>query len=143
MAARIIDQPGSSHYFDRGFITYSNVAKIQMLDISPLGLRKYGAVSPQTAQKMAEGAIQKSQADFSVSITGIAGPEGGSAEKPVGTVYFAFASKTKKTKTTCMLFSGTRAEIREQATNTALTDLADYISSPLKTDYSGVSLKPS
>jgi len=82
---------GSSAWFDRGFVTYSNAAKIDMLGVSERSLAEHGAVSEQVALEMACGALQRSQADCALSITGIAGPSGGTAQKPVGTVCFGWA----------------------------------------------------
>jgi nicotinamide-nucleotide amidase len=93
VAGALTDIAGSSDVFDRGFVTYSNDAKQQMLGVSSDTLRDYGAVSRQTAEEMARGAIAHSNADVAVAITGIAGPTGGSADKPVGLVYFAAASR--------------------------------------------------
>lgn len=85
--------PGSSVVFDRGFVTYSNEAKIEMLGIDPAALERHGAVSAEIAAQMARGALMRSRADFAVSITGVAGPGGGSAEKPVGLVHFGLARR--------------------------------------------------
>jgi nicotinamide-nucleotide amidase len=115
--------PGSSTWFDRGFITYSNAAKIAMLGLSPLTLESSGAVSSATAQEMAVGALRHSNATISIAITGIAGPEGGSDTKPVGTVWIACAQTNKPTQTQLSTFPGDRQLIREQAIETALAYL--------------------
>ncbi|MBW8636940.1 CinA family protein [Hoeflea sp. WL0058] len=94
IAAAITDVSGSSAVFDRGFITYSNQAKQDMLGVSEATLDRFGAVSRQTAEEMALGAISRSRADFAVSVTGIAGPGGGSAEKPVGLVHMGLAGRS-------------------------------------------------
>jgi nicotinamide-nucleotide amidase len=86
--------PGSSDIVERGFVTYSNAAKQEMLGVPADTIAKHGAVSAQTAKAMAQGALARSHADIAVSITGIAGPGGGSAEKPVGLVFLAVATKT-------------------------------------------------
>lgn len=104
---------GSSDYFDRGFITYSNAAKIEMLEVNPDTLEKFGAVSEETAREMAEGALKHSDADLSVSITGVAGPDGGSEDKPVGTVWMAYARKNLATRAEVKIFMGDRAQVRE------------------------------
>jgi nicotinamide-nucleotide amidase len=91
IAGAITDIAGSSDVFDRGFITYSNEAKCDMLGVSPETLAEHGAVSHEAARAMAFGALSRSKADIAVSVTGIAGPGGGSAEKPVGLVYLAIA----------------------------------------------------
>ncbi|MGB0720036.1 MAG: CinA family protein, partial [Bdellovibrionales bacterium] len=86
IAAAITSLPGASSVFDRGFVTYSNAAKTQMLGVPAQIINTHGAVSAQTAVAMAKGALENSDADIAISITGIAGPEGGSADKPVGTL---------------------------------------------------------
>lgn len=115
---------GSSAWFDRGFVTYSNAAKQEMLGVQQSTLEKYGAVSEETAREMASGAIRQSQADVSVSITGIAGPDGGTTEKPVGTVWFAWASQ-QKTAAVCHVLSGDRQQVRKQAVLIALQGLME------------------
>ena len=91
VAAALTDVPGSSDVVDRGFVTYSNEAKQELLGVRPQTLEAHGAVSEQTAREMAAGALAASRADIAVSITGVAGPGGGSPEKPVGLVHFAAA----------------------------------------------------
>ena len=93
VAAALTDIAGSSDVFDRGFVTYSNAAKEAMLAVPAATLKRHGAVSSQTAAAMAAGALRHSEADVAVAITGIAGPGGGSKDKPVGLVYFAAASR--------------------------------------------------
>ncbi len=127
LAYWITSVPGSSAWFDRGFITYSNTAKEEMLGVSPLILATYGAVSEPTVREMADHALQKSQAHFSIAITGIAGPDGGSPEKPVGTVWFGWAAQNKNTQTRLDVFTGSRHDIREQAIQVALQQLLDII----------------
>jgi nicotinamide-nucleotide amidase len=116
---------GSSSWFERGFVTYSNVAKEELLGIHPQVLEKFGAVSEQTALEMAEGALHQSHAQLSLAITGIAGPDGGTTEKPVGTVWIAYAGIQVPTTGTHYLFIGNRETIREQAINHALVTLLD------------------
>ena len=106
---------GSSQWFERGFITYSNEAKHEMLGVPLEIIRKYGAVSKETAIAMAQGALQHSQAQISLSVTGIAGPRGGTEEKPVGTVWFAIADRDGNIETFCQHFPGNRQQTREQA----------------------------
>jgi nicotinamide-nucleotide amidase len=96
VAAALTEIPGSSDVVDRGFVTYSDDAKRAMLGVSAATLKRYGAVSAQTAKAMAVGALKNSRADIAVSITGIAGPGGGSKQKPVGLVYFAAASRDER-----------------------------------------------
>ena len=88
-AARMTELAGSSRFFDRSLVTYSNQAKVDHLGVNPETLEKYGAVSPETAREMAEGLAKVSGSDVCISVTGIAGPGGGTEEKPVGTVYIA------------------------------------------------------
>ncbi|MHA6684616.1 CinA family protein [Mesorhizobium sp. A556] len=93
--SRLTDIPGSSSMVDRGFVTYSNDAKMEMIGVAAATLDAHGAVSLQTAQEMAAGALARSHAGIALSVTGIAGPDGGSAEKPVGLVWFGLALKGK------------------------------------------------
>ncbi len=126
-AAAITDIAGSSAWFDRGYITYSNTAKQEMLSVSANTLAQHGAVSEQTAIAMAKGALQHSQADISVSITGIAGPSGGTATKPVGTVCFAWVSKEGITFSTTEHFSGDRSSVRQQSAAFAISGILTHI----------------
>ena len=112
--------PGSSAWFERGFVTYSNAAKQDMLGVTAATLAAHGAVSQPVAVAMAEGALRFSCADLSLAITGIAGPGGGGIEKPVGTVCFAWASRAGKTKTETRHFAGDRQSVRAQAVARAL-----------------------
>lgn len=111
---------GSSAWFERGFVVYSNSAKCEMLGVETTTLVCFGAVSPETAKAMAEGALRASHADVAIAITGIAGPSGGTPEKPVGTVCFALAGKTVDTKNVTHHFAGDRRAIRFQSVMTAL-----------------------
>ena len=111
---------GASSMFHQGFITYSNDAKEMLLGVPKGLLTAHGAVSAQAAQAMAEGALRKSFATHAISITGIAGPGGGTSEKPVGLVYVGLARKERQSTATRFLFSGTRQKIRLQALNSAL-----------------------
>lgn len=120
ISEKITSLPGSSKWFDRGFVTYSNTAKEEMLSVDPKTLLRFGAVSEKTAKEMAEGAIKHSQAQLSVAVTGIAGPDGGTKEKPVGTVWIAWAGGLLKTRTDCFHFKGDRASVRAQTIQTAL-----------------------
>lgn len=119
--------PGSSDWFECGFVTYSNASKIALLEVSAETLDKAGAVSAEVARAMADGVLKNSQAQFSIAITGIAGPTGGSAEKPVGTVWFGFARPHGKTLTHLENFSGDRESIRLAAIQTALQKLLDIV----------------
>lgn len=114
---------GSSGWFDRGFVTYSNEAKVEMLGVPETTLERHGAVSEATARAMVLGVLAHSRADWAVAITGIAGPSGGSPEKPVGTVCFAWARKDGGCEAQICHFSGTRTEVREQSVRHALNGL--------------------
>lgn len=114
---------GSSAWFDRGFVTYSNDAKIDMLGVGPETLVSYGAVSEQTAREMAEGALVNSRAEVALAITGIAGPTGGSAEKPVGTVCFAWCRRDAAPQSELRHFGGDREAVRRQSAIHALLGL--------------------
>jgi nicotinamide-nucleotide amidase len=128
VAELITHTAGSSAWFDRGFVTYSNAAKIDMLGVRPQTLENYGAVSPETAAEMASGAIKNSKAMISLAITGIAGPTGGSPDKPVGTVCFAWCLRDADGKPTPpsyerRLLTGDREMIRRKAVIHALNGL--------------------
>ena len=114
LAGRIINVPGASEVYNEGFITYSNKAKRKYLDVSKSTLKKYGAVSEQTAREMATGGVFATDSDACVAVTGLAGPDGGSEEKPVGLVYIATYMKDK-VNVQRYQFKGNRAKIREQA----------------------------
>lgn len=120
MAYAITSISGSSQWFERGFVTYSNLSKQELLNIDNHIINIHGAVSEETAISMAEGALKNSQADLSISVTGIAGPDGGSTAKPVGTVWFALAGKNFPTKRLHQCFSGNREEIRLKSIQTGL-----------------------
>ncbi len=126
VSAALTDIAGSSDVFERGFVTYSNESKQAMLGVSAETIAAHGAVSTETARAMAEGAISNSRADIAVAITGVAGPAGGSAEKPVGLVCFAIARKGKSTLDRRQQFTdGGRTAIRQDATRLALEMLLD------------------
>lgn len=127
LAATITHRPGTSTMFERGFITYSNESKTDLLGVPKDVLDKYGAVSEETAQLMAQGALKNSKADLSVSITGIAGPDGGSEGKPVGLVYFGYALKGGSSGTVRHMFKGNRKEIQAEAAQTALKHLISVL----------------
>jgi len=127
VAYAITEISGSSQWFDRSFVTYSNSAKTQMLGVDPAIIEKFGAVSPQVVDAMSLGAVKNSNADIAVAISGIAGPGGGTVEKPVGTVCFAWYNKITGHKTETRLFAGDRSEVREQAIRVALSGLIENI----------------
>jgi nicotinamide-nucleotide amidase len=110
---------GSSDYFERGLVTYTNKAKVELLDVSELNLKKYGAVSSIVAKQMAKGARINSDVDIAISTTGIAGPTGGTKDKPVGTVFIGFSSK-KITTAKKFHFDGNRLENKEMFCNAAI-----------------------
>ena len=119
------DIAGSSAWFDRGFITYSNEAKHDMLGVSEALLASQGAVSEAVVRAMAEGALSNSRAQQTVAVSGIAGPGGGSAEKPVGTVWFAWAVKDGVARTQVVQFAGDREAVRRQTVELAIRGLMD------------------
>ncbi|MBD1226094.1 nicotinamide-nucleotide amidase [Xenorhabdus griffiniae] len=130
IAKVITDIAGSSAYFNRGFVTYSNDAKHEMLGVLPESLAQFGAVSEQIVKEMAKGALIVAKADVSVAVSGIAGPEGGSEEKPTGTVWFGFAfyiDENIQTVTYRQHFSGDRNAVRLQAVIFSLKTLLDEI----------------
>jgi nicotinamide-nucleotide amidase len=120
VACAVTDIAGSSAWFDRGFVTYSNQAKQDMLGVSTGTLARFGAVSEATVREMVAGALQHSQAQLALAISGIAGPGGGTPDKPVGTVWFAWGFKDGVTLAQHHLLPGSRAEIRQQAVRIAL-----------------------
>lgn len=128
ISSAITDIPGSSKVFDRGFITYSNEAKHQQLGVSMSLIERYGAVSSQVAQAMAEGALSHSRADISVAVTGIAGPNGGTTEKPVGTVYIASKRRNGHCYVERHLFGGDRHAIRLLAVEQAFVLIQRHFS---------------
>ena len=118
---------GSSAWFERGFVTYSNAAKEEMLGVRAETIARYGAVSEETAREMALGALTHSRADFALSITGVAGPAGGSAEKPVGTVCFAWAAKGAQADAETRHFAGDREAVRRQSVEHVLARLLERL----------------
>ena len=126
LSCRLTNIPGSSAYFERGFITYTNLSKTQMLGVPEDVIDEDGAVSYQTAVEMAKGVLNNSTADIALAVTGIAGPSGGTEQKPVGTVFIAFVSKDE---VNCQRFhfTGNRLEIKEQTCNAALELLKEHI----------------
>lgn len=120
VAKTLTDIAGSSAWFERGFVTYSNEAKSQMIGVSEATLLDHGAVSEPVVVEMAIGALRAARADYAISVSGIAGPDGGSAEKPVGTVWFGVASASGQGVTQRECFAGDREAVRRQATAYAL-----------------------
>ena len=126
VSAKLTDTPGSSMCFKQSVITYSNEAKMQLLNVQAETLRQFGAVSEQTANEMLNGIITLSKADYAISITGIAGPDGATKDKPIGLVYIGVSYKGKNTVEK-FIFNGTRQDIRERATTMALDNLRRLI----------------
>ena len=126
IAKTLTDLPGSSDWFDRGFVTYSDQAKSDMLAVPASIVKDYGAVSEAVATAMASGAIGHSEADYAIAITGVAGPSGGSVEKPVGTVWIGVASSFQL-KATRYQFDGDRESIRQATMLQALEDVLAII----------------
>ena len=121
------DIPGSSAWFDRGFVTYSNLAKQEMLGVAARSLSDYGAVSAQVVTEMAVGALARSRCSVSVAVSGIAGPGGGSDDKPVGTVFFAWVVSGREPVVQRLQFAGERDEVRHQAVRVALERLLELL----------------
>ncbi|MGL5004211.1 MAG: CinA family protein, partial [Casimicrobium sp.] len=130
IAGAITSVSGSSAWFDRGFVTYSNEAKQELLSVSAETLDNFGAVSEETASEMAQGALKHSRATHAFSVTGVAGPSGGPATKPVGLVCFGFAEAgaTPKVRTMTRHFAGDRAQVRAQSVEFVLTELLRIVS---------------
>jgi nicotinamide-nucleotide amidase len=134
IAAACTDLAGSSAWFERGFVTYSNEAKTELLGVGAALINAHGAVSEPVARAMAEGALRRSHAHFSVAVTGVAGPSGGSAAKPVGTVWFAWGWRDSidrvaeiHLKSERMLFSGDRAGVRLATVQHALSHVSQLV----------------
>jgi nicotinamide-nucleotide amidase len=123
IAQAITSVPGSSDWFDRGFVTYSNEAKRELLGVRAGTLSRHGAVSEQTAREMASGALARSRAQIAIAVTGIAGPAGGTPEKPVGTVCIAWARKNGAVHSALRRFGGGRERVRRQSVAAALRGL--------------------
>ena len=133
VCATLTDLAGSSEWFERGFITYSNQAKTECLGVPAETIQSFGAVSEEVAKTMAVGALNNARVDAAISITGIAGPSGGSADKPVGTVCFGWVMKghgqesLTEVVTTTKHFEGDRQTVREQARNYALSKFLELL----------------
>ena len=127
IAKSFTDLAGSSAWFERGFVTYSNEAKTEMLGVDESVINLYGAVSEAVASAMARGALQHSAADYAIAVTGVAGPDGGSVEKPVGTVWLGLASKNQAVAEKFQL-KGDRHSVREQTLLIAVRRLIELMS---------------
>jgi nicotinamide-nucleotide amidase len=129
IAAACTDLPGSSLWFERGFVTYSNAAKTELLGVDAALIERHGAVSESVARAMAQGAVARSQAQTAVAVTGVAGPGGGNADKPVGTVWFGWTTPAG-TVTEMMRFDGDRASVRQASVAHALMRLLELLTAP-------------
>ncbi|EGU37266.1 hypothetical protein VII00023_12481 [Vibrio ichthyoenteri ATCC 700023] len=127
IATAVTDIAGSSAWFDRAFVTYSNEAKMEMLAVRAESLQRHGAVSETVVQEMVAGALEQSNASIAISVSGIAGPGGGSENKPVGTVCFAWADVNGWLLVKTVHFSGDRDSVRFQAIEYALKTVCDYL----------------
>jgi nicotinamide-nucleotide amidase len=127
IAKTLTDLQGSSAWFEYGFVSYGNNAKMKLLGVPAELLEAHGAVSREVATAMAEGALRASGAGLAVAVTGIAGPDGGTPDKPVGTVWFAFAATGAPTASICHHFDGDRDTIRRISVSTALAGVLDYL----------------
>jgi nicotinamide-nucleotide amidase len=127
VAQAITEVAGSSAWFERGFVTYSNLSKQQMLGVREATIRQHGAVSEMTVREMAEGALRHSTAQVALAVSGIAGPDGGTADKPVGTVWFAWGLHTGETLAQRHQLGGNRAEVRAQAVRIALQGVLNML----------------
>ena len=127
LSGLLTELPGASAMFTHGFITYANRAKQEMVGVPHALLAQHGAVSEAVARAMAEGALKAARTTHAIAITGIAGPDGGSARKPVGTVHLALASRDGATTHQHKIFAGDRSEVRMQAVEVALEMLLDAV----------------
>ncbi|MDO3386598.1 CinA family protein [Gilvimarinus sp. SDUM040013] len=127
IAAAITEVAGSSAWFGTGIVSYANAAKQQLLGVETEVLERCGAVSREVVEQMAQGALRVGGADIAVSVSGIAGPDGGTPDKPVGTVWLAWAGPGDALLSECYVYEGSRAQVREQASVTALRGLLAII----------------
>lgn len=126
-AQAVTEVAGSSGWFDRGFITYSNLSKQQMLDVSESSLRQHGAVSEVVVREMVAGALRHSSAQVALAVSGIAGPDGGTPDKPVGTVWFAWGLRDGIVNARVYHLDGNRSEVRSRAVRIALQGVVDLL----------------
>jgi len=127
LASAITDVAGSSGWFERGFVTYSNESKLELLSVPAATLLEHGAVSEPTARAMALGALAHSRGDLALAVTGIAGPGGAVPGKPVGTVCFGWADRLDRSRARTLHFDGSRLEVRIQATRFALESILEWL----------------
>jgi nicotinamide-nucleotide amidase len=127
LAQQVTSLAGSSEWFDCGFVTYSNSSKQNLLGVNPATLKEHGAVSEQTAIEMARGALDRADADVAISVTGIAGPDGGTPDKPVGTVWIAWVVPERPPVARCFHFDGDREMVRLETVRAAFAGLLELI----------------
>jgi len=127
IASAVTEIAGSSAWFDRGFVTYSNQSKVEMLGVSSATLERFGAVSEATVREMVEGALRHSKAQLALAVSGIAGPGGGTPEKPVGMVWFAWGMENSQCVARMHRLVGNRTEIRVQAVYIALQGVIELL----------------
>lgn len=132
VAQAVTAVPGSSQWFERGFVTYTYISKREMLGVSQQTLGAHGAVSEQTVREMVTGALANSHAQIAVAVSGTAGPSGGTAEKPVGTVCFAWSVKNGEPKSTTRHFPGDREAVRRGSVEFALNGVLGLLPAVLK-----------
>ena len=131
IAAACTDLAGSSNWFERGFVSYSNTAKCEVLGVDPALIERHGAVSEPVVRAMASGALAHSQAQVAIAVTGVAGPGGGSPDKPVGTVWLAWATPLGVTSEV-QHFAGDRAAVRQATVQHALARLTELIQTEIR-----------
>lgn len=127
VAQAVTEVAGSSAWFDSGFITYSNLSKQQMLDVSESALRQHGSVSEAVVREMVAGALRHSSAQVALAVSGIAGPDGGTPDKPVGTVWFAWGMRDGLIQARVHRLDGNRSEVRSRAVRIALQGIVDLL----------------
>lgn len=128
IAQAITDIPGSSAWFDRGFVTYSDLSKMEMLGVNRDTLERYGAVSEETVREMTAGALEYSTSDCSIAVSGIAGPDGGTPEKPVGTVVIGWQERDQEPKSLKLQLKGSRQDIRRETVIKSLVEMCRIVS---------------
>ncbi len=133
IAQALTDISGSSAWFERGFVTYANAAKVEMLGVRQATLDAHGAVSEATVREMAAGALEHSHADIALAVSGIAGPTGGTPEKPVGTVWFGWALRDGEVYARLYHLEGDRAAVRDQSVRIALEGVLNLLNKRTKT----------
>lgn len=130
IAAACTDIAGSSLWFERGFVTYSNQAKQECLGVDARDLERYGAVSEAVVAAMLDGTLAHSPADWAIAVSGVAGPGGGTPDKPVGTVYIGWQARAEAPEVVCYLFDGDRGAVRRASVRAALAGLHERVDAP-------------